>query len=82
MRCRVRAGSCIQREALDLAAGQLGRQRELVAVGADIDQGRAVVREGRAQRILKFACRVDARPEQPGGLRDPGEVGVVEVGAP
>ena len=63
----------IQREALDLAVGELGRQRELVAVGADIDQGRAVVLEGRFSQSGSSvpyppACRV--LTIYPGSLAD------------
>jgi hypothetical protein len=71
----------IERETLDLATGELGRQRQFLAGGAHLDQGRAIVGERLPQRTLKLFGPVHPRAEQPDGPGDPGEVGVVEVGA-
>ena len=62
-------------------AGELGRDRQLLAGGDHVDQRRAVVRERRAQRVLELAGVLDADAVKPDRAGDVGEVRVVEVGA-
>src|SRR5271165_727881 len=45
----------VQGEALDLAVAELGRQRQLMTGGVDLDEGRAVVSERCPERVLQLA---------------------------
>ena len=55
----------VQGEALDLAVGELGRQRQFLPGGGHVDQGRAVVVECPAQRVVQLAGLLDPDAEQP-----------------
>jgi hypothetical protein len=60
----------LEDEALYLAVRELGRQGQLVAGGADVHQGRAVVLERRAQRTLQIASLLHPLAVQVAGARD------------
>jgi hypothetical protein len=59
----------LEDEALYLAVRELGRQGQLVAGGADVHQGRAVVLERRAQRALQIASLLHPLAVQAAGAR-------------